>query len=99
MTLPHTEPHLDEVEHAINSELAQDFPEAKLRHVRDARAGPPTRPPAEPKAGAGVGSWGPSSPTPPVVAQVGCIIADTQRLIDTLTDMQKALAIIKEKLG
>jgi hypothetical protein len=102
MTLPHPESHLNDLDHALNEELMKDLPNAKLKHERLPGTGMPTGlsgPPVDPKAGAGAGKWGPLSPTPTMAAQIDCIHTDAQRLIDTLTDMQAALAIIRAKLG
>jgi hypothetical protein len=102
MSLPLAESHLDNLGHALNEELAKDLPNAKLRHQKynpAARPDDATRPPVVAEAGAGAGQWGPSLPTPTMAAQIDCIHSDAQRLIDTLTDMQKALAVIRGKLG
>jgi len=103
MPLPHDEPHHNDLDHALNEELMKDLPNAKLRHERlpsgAAAAGVASGPPVDPKAGAGGGKWGPSSPTPNAAAQLDCIRNDTQRLIETLHDLQAGLTLIRDRLG
>jgi hypothetical protein len=98
LTHPINEPQHIDLDHALNEELMKDLPGAKLRHERLPPVAPAAPPPADPKAGAGGQKWGPSSLTPPISAQIDCIHDDAQRLIDTLIDMQKALAVIRGRL-
>src|SRR4030095_13003065 len=102
MTLPHPDYHHD-LNRALNEELMKDLPNAKLKHERLPSSPPPVAgsppPPVDPKAGAGGGKWGPSSPSPSVLAQVDCIRNDTQRLIEVLHDLQAGLTLIRDRLG
>ena len=95
MNQPNAQSHLDALSRSLDEDLAADFPEAKLGH----RPGVAAPRPVVPKAGAGAGAWGPTTTTPPVDAQLACILEDAQRLVETLEGLREALAVIRKKLG
>lgn len=92
MTLPQSSPQSDEAFDASMRDLKSSLAHAIDRDLAPSRPATPTPRPADPKAGAGVAMWGPSTPRVTSPLQLLAQVADNARRL------QSQLASLVESL-